>query len=194
MLRLALAAGTVAAAILAYFISDTESAKNEFYTERAKSINTIQELRKEIAETKARINSLYNPFLELRALYVRSIQCADFAYRTQKKISFVIKNTYSKTNETSYQMTRLYNDAKAIMSQEEKNKLHLEIQELKKLKNILYEEQEKNKADRENFMNQVRIFNNETHTLKEFIRDNCGHGGQVWYNRIEAKKAMRHLS
>ena len=191
MWRIALAAGTVAAGILAYLISDTESAKNDYYTERRKAINTIQELRRKVSETKANIRNECNPFQALRELYVRSIQCANYAYNTQKNISFVIKKTFERIDEIKDKMSSLYDTAKTASSQNEKDRIHLEIAELKKLKKILYEEQEKNKSDKENFMTQVREFNNETHALKEFIRDNCGKGGLVWYQRIEARKALR---
>ena len=87
-------------------------------------------------------------------------------------------------------MEEMYKYSKTNIPYHEKDKLHTEIAELKKLKNFLYEEQKRNKEEKYKFINQVVEFNNETHGLKEYIRDNCGYGGQIWYERKEKKIAM----
>ena len=53
---------TIAAAILAYFIHDTEEEKKEYYQKKTIYIQTIQNLRAEVAKVKREINSIYNPF------------------------------------------------------------------------------------------------------------------------------------
>ena len=59
--------------------------KKEYYQEKTIYIQTIQNLRAEVAKVKREINSIYNPFPQLHHLYVESIKCADKAYLAKKK-------------------------------------------------------------------------------------------------------------
>lgn len=65
---------------------------------------------------------------------------------------------------------------KELISLEETKKLILK--EIKNDKQKLYE-----------FNVRVQEFNEITRELKEFIRDNCGNGGRIWYDRLEQRNA-----
>ena len=183
MLRIVIAAGTVAATIYYLFVRDTDNAKKEYRAEKIKYISETGELRAKIAQVKREISSLYDPFKAIHSLYVESIQCADNAYLAKTKISSVIKEAYISIDVVKKKMSVMYESSKMCRSQQEKDNVHSELAELKKLKNILYEEQKKSIEERKKFMSMVLDFNSETRALKEYIRDNCGYGGRVWYER-----------
>lgn len=175
-----------------HFESETKSAKRDYEKAKIKYFSTVNELRKEINEVKKEIQELYNPFEHLLPLYIRSFKTADDAYKAKSNINNVIKSTYNSINEINNKMNILYTSTKNRISSEEKEKIHLEIQELKQLKQALYADVNNNISERDNFLLKVKQFNNETHKLKLYIRDNCGDGGRIWYERLEERiKAKR---
>lgn len=177
------AVGTIAAGIYASLANDTNNAREEYNNAKKEYFSSISQLKKEVKEAKAEALHSYNPFEILHPLYVASIKSADKAYKAKSDIKYVISSTYNRIDELKSKMSELYNKTKTQIRYDEKQKIFDELSELKKLKVLMYNDVENSKQDYKDFMDKLLSFNHETHSLKIYIRDNCGHGGRVWYER-----------
>ena len=82
---------------------------------------------------------------------------------------------------------------------EKKNKalirdIELQLKEIRELRESIFEDRDKVKAQRLSFLQEVRELNNRTRELKELIRDECGTRGLDWFNRLEERTRRRRLS
>ena len=190
-------AGGIAAAIYAGFSADTEHARVSYnravvdYTKNTQQL--IHDI--EIAKQRTHVVLYENHFPLLIGYYKSCIHCADNAYRAMQNINYVIKTTYDSINKTKDKMNELYAKAKDTnLPYDERQKYFQELADLKKVKSVLYDTQKAQQVEKEKFLQKVRDFNNQTHDLKLFIRDNTGRGGQLWYERLEARIANKRGS
>ncbi len=84
-------------------------------------------------------------------------------------------------------------------TREKKNKalirdIELQLKEIRELRESVFEDRDKVKAQRASFLQEVRGLNNRTRELKELIRDQCGTRGLDWFNRLEERTRKRRLS
>ena len=66
-----------------------------------------------------------------------------------------------------------------------------QVQSLYKLRETLFPDKDILKAQRDNFLAEVKRLNNQTRTLKEAIRDRTGSKGKDWYERLSARVAEK---
>lgn len=187
----------VAALIFDSYCDDRDRACREYNDTVENYKNNIELLRNDIEKAKSKVlrHVYHDYFNELKGYYVASFKCADIAYEAKRKINEMIQSTYNAINETKENMNRLYNQTKdKTIPYAKRESIHQELASLKKLKTYLFEQLKDNKKERDNFLEKVHSFNNETHALKVFIRDNCGEGGKIWYDRLEERIAQKRLA
>lgn len=124
----------------------------------------------------------------MMTLYRSSITIADTAYAAKKNLEEIIHNSYDALNETKRQMQYMFEKTKERIPQNERKKIHEELAQLKLLKTKMYSTIEGQQQEKNTFQQQVRQFNNNTHYIKEYIRDNCGRGGAIWYQRLMERR------
>lgn len=82
---------------------------------------------------------------------------------------------------------------------EKKNKalirdIELRLKEIRELRESVFEDRDKVRAQKKSFLQEVQRLNNRTRELKELIRDECGPRGIDWFNRLEERTRKRRLS
>ena len=68
------------------------------------------------------------------------------------------------------------------------------IEELKQInayRRALFEEKDKQKAEKDNLYQEVKRLNQQTGELKQHIRLRCGNKGQTWFLNLEQRKKQR---
>lgn len=178
-----LVAGSVAGAIYAYLASETNAAREAYNRASETYYSTVEELRKDIAKAKAEIHQSFDPFKLIHPLYRQSVATANKTYEAQTAIRNIIRVTRTQLKEMDSKMREMWESIPTFVCNSQREKIHMELKELKAGKQILKLDIQNSKNECDAFLQKVRLFNNETHDLKLFIRDNCGHGGRVWYER-----------
>ena len=72
--------------------------------------------------------------------------------------------------------------------------IELQLKGIRELRESVFEDRDKVKAQRASFLQDVRGLNNRTRELKELIRDQCGTRGLGWFNRLEERTRRRRLA
>lgn len=186
--------GTIAQSIINVLAGDTNKAREEYNRAKEIYVHDIYQLRQKVEKAKVEALNSYQPFKVLHPLYISSIKIANQAYKAKTDIKYVIEETYKKINEIKVKMNELYTKTKSNVPYAEKKKIFDELTELKKLKNMLYDDVKNSKQEYKNFMDKVLSFNNETHALKLYIRDNCGDYGRIWYENKNQLHKENHIS
>lgn len=129
-------------------------------------------------------------FKLLSGLHYQSFKQGDIAYAGIQKARKSIKSYYANINEISKVQKERYSEMKSgTKTYSERTEIAKQLAELKNLKSNLYETVERLKVEKDEFSRKVKAFNAETHDLKIFIRDHCGRGGEVWYERLEERSS-----
>ena len=190
MLPLIIAAGVAlvgsAAAIYYGLQKETEKARNDYIQASTTYYININNLRQRIEEEKEYNRRGFDNFKVLAELHFQSFKQADFANTSINNLYYIIKCDYSRISDIKKSMNDLYNTIKTTkMSYDEKNLKNEELQQLKTIKIGIYADIDDRKEEQQKLINTRKEFNIYTHSLKEFIRDNCGKGGRMWYERLE---------
>jgi hypothetical protein len=69
----------------------------------------------------------------------------------------------------------------------ERQEAHRQLRAICDCRKRLFEERDRMVVRNENLLHEVRMLNLNTHQIKCQIRDNCGLGGRLWYQRREAR-------
>lgn len=69
----------------------------------------------------------------------------------------------------------------------EKQEVRAALHKLQELRKALFEERGRTRGNNAELAAQLKQLNHNTHLLKLQIRDNCGHGGLIWFQRLEAR-------
>jgi hypothetical protein len=72
----------------------------------------------------------------------------------------------------------------------EKREARQALRQLNGLRRELFDERTATAEANEGLLGQVRTLNHNTHALKLQIRNNCGYGGRVWFERREKRKQL----
>ncbi len=201
----------IAATIYDHCSSETREAERQYEEYKTVYINTSNKLENDIEEKKRKINEEKKKYAKrarrevekaanrevdtfpyFHERYIECIKTANIAYNAKKRCESIIKVKKKYIRQTLTEMNRMYEQTKTNISRQEKEKIHSELAYLKKLKETLYEELNLQINERQNFLDKVRKFNNATHDLKLYIRDNCP-GGIEWFYYREERKATEEL-
>ena len=187
--------GGMAGVLIASFIEDTAKERERYNRAVVEYEQNIQLLRRDIAAAKeaARRSIFSDGFKTLVGYHRASVQCANKSYKVKQYINNIIKETYDQINKVKRDMDNLYAKTKnKDIPYSERQECYNTLSQLKIVKSYMYDRQNEQIKEREKLLEKVRAFNNETHDLKLFIRDNCGNGGRVWYDRLEERTAARN--
>ena len=96
----------------------------------------------------------------------------------------------SLINETIF---RIFDKA---FAQGQKNRAAMAriIADLKRInasRHALFEEKNKQKAEKDKLYQEVKRLNQQTSELKQHIRHCCGSKGQIWFQNLERRKKLR---
>lgn len=183
----AVLAGTIAAGLYAYFSVEANNARVKYNLEAERYYTTIEELRNEVKVKKIEALTAYNPFNLLIPIYIGSVKAGDMAHRAVQNLNSQIFFINYNINETKIEMANLYASIPKEVFYSKRDKIHKNIGGLKFFKQTLYSERNTLFEEKNRFMLKREQFNNETHDLKIYIRDNCGKGGYLWYQHKEGK-------
>lgn len=79
-------------------------------------------------------------------------------------------------------------------SGEQRREARQALQQLNAFRQKLFDERTATAEANEHLLAQVQTLNQNTHALKLHIRERCGHGGRVWFKRIEGRKQTNSRS
>ncbi len=126
-------------------------------------------------------------FEQLRQLHYESHQKARAVYgilqdnrKVREELSRLLCQSAKQRDTLKQRITNLSGNQKF----EAKKELGLLFAHRNQCFNAL----EKSKEEGEKLLESVRTMNAQTRHLKLQIRDNCGHGGALWYERLEARR------
>jgi len=178
-------------------VSEAEyEARERWESKREDVEKSIEDHRRNIEKHIQKAQRSYD-FHFLVDLHYSSSQVANLAYQllddARKSFSGMSK-MLKKSKEQRSALQQELEDARRI---KDRNRIHETIEQLKmvnELRKSIFEDRDRVKEQKAQFLSEVQRLNNQTRELKEFIRDRCDDGGQEWYDRLEARKRSRRIS
>ena len=180
-----------------------DAVSEEEYEARKRWDNKREEVERSIKEHQANIEahiqraqSSYD-FHFLVDLHYSSSQVANSAYQLldDARISFSgMSKMLKKSTEQRSVLQQELEEARRIKDHQ---KIHAIIEQLKMINDLrksVFEDRDKVREQKSQFLAEVQRLNNQTGYLKNFIRDRCDDGGRKWYDRLEARKKDRRMS
>lgn len=178
-------------------ISEEErSARRSWETARVRVERSLDEHKRNIETHLHQAQSSYD-FHFLTDLHYSSVKTANLAYKSfnDAKLSLQgINKMLVSANQQRAQYQQTLEQAKA-----NKNKalIHDTITELKSINEMrknLFQDRDNVKQQLNQLLEKVQQLNSRTYDLKQRIKTSCGKGGQLWYQRLEAKKQQKRLA
>ena len=130
-------------------------------------------------------------------LHYSSSQVANSAYQLLDDARSSFSGMSKMLKKSKEQRAALQHDLKEAKRNKDRKKIHETIEQLKMINDLrksVFDDRDKVREQKDNFLAEVRRLNNQTRELKEFIRDRCGDGGREWYERLEARRRARRIS
>lgn len=108
--------------------------------------------------------------------------------KSDKKIMMkIMKDELQYIKNELKELDNLNKKLKNITSSKE----YEDFLDLEENKKVFLKDIKKKKHELSKFQIDIQEFNEYTRNLKEFIRDNCGNGGRIWYDRLESRIAEK---
>lgn len=192
MIPVFVAAGAAAIAIYTAVKAVSMYAEKEFEQKKTEYYNNITKLRNDIDEAKKGSFFFGYDFNLLVELHYQSCKQGDLAYKGKQAVRRTIDGYYTGVRQIKEKQQKLYIEMKnGTKTYAQRAEIAEQLAGLKDLKSHLYLSIDNAKKEQEKFLSNVMAFNAETHDLKIFIRNNCGRGGEVWYERLEERRVYR---
>ena len=155
--------------------------------------NSAEEIHEQIRKAKdAAIvdsyESAFNIFMDIRR---QLIEIADSAYMSFDNANRCISDIKDSIREASDKIATHITILEGKMLPEKREIIYKEYQDFINVKRQLNSLLRDTIEDKNNHLEKVRAFNHEVHNLNEYIRDNCGPGGHIWYMRLQERKRTR---
>lgn len=190
LLGIALAVGA-GAIIVNILESDADNDQRRYHSERKKADRRMRENAQHLQAVATRRQESED-FERLCNLHYKSTQIAQLAYNSLKKnqqiskgIGIILKKSQRDVSVLQKQLEKSNSKKKKQIIQKELDKNYVLLDECKKHKRI------NNKTTKE-LLNKLTQHNSETHQLKLQIRNECGNGGKLWYQRLEERSNQRN--
>ncbi len=175
-------------------VSSEEYEARERWEEKRENLErTIKEHQENIEKHIQEAQNSYD-FHFLVDLHYSSSQVANSAYKLLNDARSSFSGMSKMLQKSKEQRTILQKELKKAESCHNKKKIYEIIEELKMINDLrknIFDDREKIKKQKEQFLAEVKRLNNQTRKLKEFIRDRCEDGGREWYDRLEARTKAR---
>ncbi|MFF0268963.1 hypothetical protein [Kribbella sp. NPDC004536] len=153
-------------------------------------LQEVQQKRHEIENALQRLQD-ETSFQYLRQLHWEShnlAQAVHTAFEHARDSHNSVQTAYRRSAATR---ERVRKERNAADSHAERQQLNVELRQFVDFTRGLGGDREWLRNQRDALLQEVRNLNARTRSLKLAIRDNCGKGGQVWYERLEARTADR---
>ena len=133
-------------------------------------------------------------FRVLTDLHFSSMKVANEAYKLLSSAQTAVTAISKALLSAKDQIAKLTETQKFATTVQERQTMSAEIESLRKLRKALFEDKDAHIAQKNNFLSEVKRFNNQTRLLKEAIRNQTGSRGVEWYQKSEARKALKRVA
>jgi hypothetical protein len=179
------------------FITRLQKKNNKLNSIGKKKRNSVEKnvlkRRKEIEHHIRQAQSSYN-FQYLVQMHYSSVQIANAAYKLLDDARISLRAIGTMINNTKQRKLSLERDLAFAKGQKNRDAIVRIIEELKQInasRRALFEEKDKQKAEKDNLYQEVKRLNQQTGELKQHIRHRCGSKGQIWFQNLERRKKLR---
>lgn len=190
MWLIAIGIGVVLTGLISGLNSSAGQARANWNRKYESVQKSIEWHRENIASHISNAQQIYD-YHRLVELHYSSVKIADEAYSLLQNVTTTIFSINKTLHESKINIGDLVRKRSVTLDKQERETITNEIQEIKDFRHKLFSERDELVAQKENFLSEVRKFNNQTHMLKERIRDNTGQKGRDWYSRLESRKQLR---
>ena len=175
-------------------VTEEEQQAQRDWHKKSKSVEkTVSKRRKEIERHIRQAQSSYN-FHYLVEMHYSSVQIANAAYKLLDDARISLRSISTMLNNVKQQKLSLERDLAFAKGQKNRAAIIRIIEELKQInayRRALFEEKDKQKAEKDNLYQEVKRLNQQTGELKQHIRHRCGSKGQIWFQNLERRKKLR---
>lgn len=188
-----LAAVGVGAWIYNAVTEEEQQAQRDWQKKRNSVEKNVLKRRKEIEHHIRQAQSSYN-FHYLVKMHYSSVQIANAAYKLLDDARISLRAIGTMINNTKQRKLSLERDLAFAKGQKNRDAIVRIIEELKQInasRRALFEEKDKQKAEKDNLYQEVKRLNQQTGELKQHIRYRCGSKGQIWFQNLERRKKLR---
>lgn len=177
-----------------------DAVSEEEYEARERWEDKREEVERSIEEHQTNIEEHINQaqrsydFHFLIDLHFSSMKVANSAYQILDDANSSFNGMSKMLKKSKEQRTALQSELENAKDSKDKKAIYEVIEQLKMVNDLrknVFADRDKMKAQKEQFLSEVKRLNNQTRELKEFIRDRCDDGGKKWYDRLEARKQAR---
>ncbi len=189
-------AGVAVAAFFDSASNKEKKAARQWEAKKRQVKNTISYQRQQI-DHHIRYARFEEEFYKLNNLYYQSRQTANLAYKTYESAQISHDGAWKLLKKVKTKRWELRKELQII---DKKNRNQVKSERISTAKicqelhiyndaiDKLYDEIKILSTQKNEFLTDLRELNNRTRQLKESIRDRCGNGGRLWYNRLERRK------
>lgn len=188
-----LAAVGVGAWIYNAVTEEEQQAQRDWQKKRNSVEKSVLKRRKEIEHHIRQAQSSYN-FHYLVEMHYSSVQIANAAYKLLDDARISLRAIGTMINNTKQRKLSLERDLAFAKGKKNRAAVVRIIEELKQInasRRALFEEKDKQKAEKDNLYQEVKRLNQQTGELKQHIRYRCGSKGQIWFQNLEQRKKLR---
>lgn len=175
-------------------VTEEEQQAQRDWHKKSKSVEkTVSKRRKEIERHIRQAQNSYN-FHYLVEMHYSSVQIANAAYKLLDDARISLRSISTMLNNVKQQKLSLERDLAFAKGQKNRAAIIRIIEELKQInayRRALFEEKDKQKAEKDNLYQEVKRLNQQTGELKQHIRLRCGNKGQTWFLNLEQRKKQR---
>lgn len=181
MLPVVIGGAILAVGVLAWLSAGENKARQSFERSQTKLNNAIQEMNHEIHHARKRANDSKNFECHI-ALYHASVAQSKSHYADYEVYKELVATVKAKKEDFGRQigkfkrLVQLARGENKRLYRDELAKYYTWHNEAKTELGRLY-------AKKDELLAQVRQINRNTHAIKCILRDKCGRGGRVWYER-----------
>ncbi len=177
-----------------------DAVSEEEYEARERWEDKREEVERSIEEHQTNIEEHINQaqrsydFHFLIDLHFSSMKVANSAYQLLDDANSSFNGMSKMLKKSKEQRTALQSELENAKDSKDKKAIYEVIEQLKMVNDLrknVFADRDKMKAQKEQFLSEVKRLNNQTRELKEFIRDRCDDGGKKWYDRLEARKQAK---
>lgn len=172
---------------------EEQQAQRDWQKKRNSVEKNVLKRRKEIERHIRQAQSSYN-FHYLVEMHYSSVQIANAAYKLLDDARISLRAIGTMINNTKQRKLSLERDLAFAKGQKNRDAIVRIIEELKQInasRRALFEEKDKQKAEKDNLYQEVKRLNQQTGELKQHIHHRCGSKGQIWFQNLERRKKLR---
>lgn len=126
-------------------------------------------------------------FKRLTNLYRESRRKADLVHRSLQEGRTLLSRLDCAVRQSAMDKTALI-QATQQRNHKARQAARSQLEALNFLRSGLFAERTRIRESQENLLGRVRELNQNTHQLKLQMRDNCGHAGRCWFDKIEGHR------